>query len=386
MTGKRISSSCPFSGCILVGILIIFFLVFTITESFSADQALGPLDINIPRPGSCDLCHLELTESHYMGVNPFFDEVIRKEAVQSGIVSGDGQPDCASCHYKHGEKSGKYFLTAAYMRLSSKSRAINPHWNDYLCLSCHERQPVKDNAPLRENGNINALCNWCHASEYARADIHPVDIKPSAQIQVPDDMPLQDGVVTCSTCHDSLMQVRSVEHHNKAEINRFFLRRIVKSRTSFCFFCHIEDTFKRLNPHDQVDDQGKVMKEVCLFCHATIPDVHYRGPEKVSFLVHNPDAYCIGCHHGFTKKHPAGIDHLKIPSDKLMASLKTSIQRIGVELPLYEGRVVCATCHNPHQTGVIEFSAAATGTKRPNKLRLRPGQMQCVGCHWDKKR
>jgi len=105
----------------------------------------------------------------------------------------------------------------------------------------------------------------------------------------------------------------------------------------------------------------------------------------VSFLVQNPDAYCIGCHHGFSRNHPAGIDHLKIPSEKILASLNTSIQRIGVELPLYNERVVCATCHNPHSSGVIRYSAAATGTERKNKLRLMPGRMQCVGCHWDKR-
>ena len=334
---------------------------------------------------SCDLCHNELTDSHYTGTDPFLDANIHEEAVQSGIVPDNGQPACTSCHTHHDKTNGKYRLTAAYIKLSSKSRAIDPHWNNYHCLSCHVREPVKSDAPLQENGDINALCNRCHSSEYARSDIHPVGIKPSQLIRVPAGMPLQDGILTCATCHDSFMQVGGVEHHNKAEINIFFLRGNVKSRTPFCFLCHLEETYKRLNPHEQLDDQGEVREETCLFCHATIPDIHYLGPEKVSFIVQDPDAYCIGCHHGFAKNHPAGINHMTVPSDKIMAALNTSIQRIGVELPLYKGRIVCATCHNPHQTGVIKFSSAATGTKRENKLRLMPGRMQCIGCHWDKR-
>lgn len=346
------------------------------------DQQLDTPDSQMQ--ASCDLCHGELADSHYWGSNPFLDVIVREEAEKKGILAGNGNPDCTSCHEYHVETDGKALLSVPYMTLCSVSRSINPHWSDTHCLSCHERDPVKGDAPLRHNGSVNDLCNHCHRSEYARSDIHPVEIKPSQNVKIPVDMPLQDEFLTCTTCHDPFMQAGCVKERDKKEKNRFFLRGKEKSRISFCFLCHLEETYKRLNPHEQVDKEGEIKEETCLFCHASIPDVHYLGPEKVTFIVKNPDTYCIGCHHGFTKKHPAGVDHLRTPSNRIMPAMKTSIQRINVELPLYKGKIVCATCHNPHQTGVIQFSVAATGTKRGNKLRLRPGRMQCVGCHWDK--
>ncbi|MBU0962138.1 MAG: hypothetical protein KKH60_11430, partial [Proteobacteria bacterium] len=340
---------------------------------------------NLQMQASCDLCHNELEDSHYPGSNPFLDVDIRNEAIQSGLIPGNGQPVCTSCHDHHGKADGKGLLSTAFLALCSRSRSIDPHWNDYHCLSCHERQPIKGDAPLLEKGNYNALCNRCHGSAYARADIHPVGIKPSQHVRIPSNMPLENGLLTCATCHNSFMQVGCTTNENKTAVNLLFLRGKQRSRTSFCFLCHFEETYKLLNPHEQVNEQGQIKEETCLFCHSTLPDIKILGPEKVSFVVQNPDAYCIGCHHGFTRKHPAGIDHLTRPSEKILATLGTSIQRIGVELPLYKGQIVCATCHNPHETGVIKFSAAATGTKRDNKLRLMPGLMQCVGCHWDKR-
>ncbi|MBU0945773.1 MAG: hypothetical protein KJ804_02110 [Proteobacteria bacterium] len=346
-------------------------------------QQQGPPDVQMQ--ASCDLCHNELADDHYPGSDPFIDVVIREEAIQAGILPENGQPACTSCHDHHGKTDGKGLLSVAYLTLCSKSRSIDPHWSDLHCWSCHEEKPTKDDSALRHKGDSNALCNRCHASEYARSDIHPVGLKPSQHIRIPKYMPLEDGLLTCTTCHDSRLQAGCVKKVRRAKTNVLFLRGKLKSRTSFCFLCHIEESYKLLNPHEQVNEQGEIQEITCLFCHSSIPDVQVLGPGKVGFVVQNPDAYCIGCHHGFVRKHPAGIDHLRVPSPKILATLKTSIQRIGVELPLYKGKVVCATCHNPHQTGVIKFSAAATGTKRDNKLRLMPGIMQCVGCHWDKR-
>jgi hypothetical protein len=384
MTEKRNSSSIILSRYLLLTISILLFPLFTASKGFPTEKESQEYPPDLLMQASCDLCHSELADSHYPGSNPFLDLDIREEAIQSGILPDNGQPACTSCHEHHGETDGKGPLRAAYTTLCSKSRSIDPHWNDLHCLSCHEQEPIKGDAPLREKGNSNALCNRCHASAYARSDIHPVGIKPSQHIRIPNDMPLEDGLLTCTTCHDSLLQTACLKKENMAETNILFLRGKQKSRTSFCFLCHFEETYKLLNPHDQMNDQGEIQEETCLFCHSSIPDLQSPEPEPVRFVVQNPDAFCIGCHHGFLRKHPAGVDHLMTPSAKTASAIKTSIKRIGVDLPLYKGKIVCATCHNPHQTGVIKSSVAATGTKRKNKLRLMPGLMQCVGCHWDK--
>jgi predicted CXXCH cytochrome family protein len=333
---------------------------------------------------SCSLCHPNLSSAHYENVNPFLDEVIRQQAAQVGNFFIDGGEVCTSCHDPHRENNGRYMLRGDYVELSKDSRSLDPHWKDFLCLSCHSGKPEKSNAQLREDGDRNKLCNRCHGSEYARPDIHPVGIIPSQHIRVPAGMPLQNGKLSCETCHNTLLQMGRPKKYNPSDKNSHFLRRNQISRLSFCFLCHTEETYKRLNPHNQLNAQGEIQEETCLFCHASIPDVNFIGPEKVSFKVYNPDEYCIGCHHGFTVNHPAGVHHLVKPPAKILAAIQTSVQRIGVELPLFKGLIVCATCHNPHQAGVIKIAAAATGTKRENKLRLKPGRRQCTGCHWDK--
>jgi len=335
---------------------------------------------------ACNLCHPNLSGQHFRGMNPFIDLVIRRQAEQEGFLATDGRPVCTSCHEPHPREEGIYFLKGAYLSWCGDSRSVNPHWNNFLCLSCHTTKPLAGTAPrLREEGDRNKICNRCHHSDYARTDIHPVGIPPSEHIQIPADMPLQKGTLTCDTCHDPLLQMgSSMRESDPAHLNPHFLRKKSVPRNAFCFLCHIEETYKRLNPHIQLDAEGIIREENCLFCHATIPDVRFIGPEKVSFIVQNPNEYCVGCHHGFTGNHPAGVKHLVKPSVKIMKAIKTSVQRIGVELPLFRGEIVCATCHNPHQTGVIKIAAAATGTQRENKLRLKPGRRQCTGCHWDK--
>ncbi|MDW7772998.1 MAG: cytochrome c3 family protein [Desulfobulbaceae bacterium] len=345
----------------------------------------GPAAPDLLMQAACNLCHPNYPSSHFTDSNPFIDMIIRERAEQAGIFLADNQEEvCTTCHDPHAEKTGKNNLRSDYLELCRDSRSLNPHWNDYLCLSCHLEQPVKGNAPLRENGDKNLVCNRCHHSEYAQPDIHPVDVVPSEHIRVPADMPLEDKKLTCETCHDSCLQMGSRRMSYMRKTNPNFLRKIQVTRNTYCFLCHLEEAYKRLNPHKQLTEQGEIVEETCLFCHASIPDVRFIGPEKVSFIIHNPDEYCVGCHHGFTDNHPAGVNHLVEPSDKIMAAIQTSVERVGVELPLFNKKIVCATCHNPHEEGVIKISAAATGAERENKLRLMPGRRQCTGCHWDK--
>jgi predicted CXXCH cytochrome family protein len=336
---------------------------------------------------ACLLCHSNLTDAHFAGANPFIDAAIRERADEAGIFFADGWEVCTTCHNPHGGKNERYLLRNDYLALCEDSRALNPHWNNYLCKSCHREAPVKGHAPLREEGDKVNLCNRCHHSGYARPDIHPVGVIPSQHIRIPENLPLQDGKLSCETCHDSLLQMGTRRSEDAGPANPNFLRSGQGPRNAFCFLCHIEETYKRLNPHNQLNEQGKIVEKTCLFCHASIPDVSFIGPEKVSFIVLDPNEYCIGCHPGFTSKHPAGVDHLIEPSKKIMVAIQTSVQRIGVELPLFKGKIFCATCHNPHQEGVIKIAAAATGTKLDNKLRLKPGRNQsaeCIGCHFDK--
>jgi predicted CXXCH cytochrome family protein len=334
----------------------------------------------------CTSCHNSLTSVHYLGINPFTDPLALQQYTSPEKILADDQASCIACHSPHAaENNNRYRLTKEYLRLATIARSINPHRQQPMCLSCHSTAPVAGQPNLAKDGNINALCNHCHASGFARKEIHPVGIIPSKHIRIPPDMPLQNGLLTCETCHQSSLQpgnpCQSVA--DKKE-NKRFLRGGKLSRSDFCFLCHIEETYKRLNAHLQLDEQGQIKEKTCLFCHATRPDINILGLNQVVFLVDDINVPCMGCHSGFEVKHPSGGNHLREPKGKILQGLKTAIDRIGVELPLYNGKIVCATCHNPHQDGVIKINAAAAGSQRKNKLRLLPGSLQCTGCHWDR--
>ncbi|HSG28255.1 MAG TPA: hypothetical protein VLA34_07225, partial [Candidatus Krumholzibacterium sp.] len=63
---------------------------------------------------------------------------------------------------------------------------------------------------------------------------------------------------------------------------------------------------------------------------------------------------------------------------------ETARERIGVSLPLFNERITCVTCHNPHQEGVLKVEEAAEGSTAEKRLRLKAGRWQCVGCHLEK--
>jgi len=341
-----------------------------------------------PRPLSdsdqlCRRCHAGLQNSHYSGLNPFSDPTLDRwhdrAARPADVVL------CLDCHTPHGEDGNAFLLADQYFRLCQLSRSINPHWQELMCNSCHlERFPEGKRPELLSNGDVNAICNRCHHSEFARREIHPVNIAPSPKIKVPEDMPLLDGKLTCSSCHHCALQKLAATDRTITHLNKNFLRHGSLSRVEYCFLCHIAESYRRLNPHQQLDESGKIREETCLFCHASRPDSKLTTPEQVTFLIANPVSYCVGCHPGFEHRHPSGGEHLVAPSPKILRSLSTSVARIGVALPLFDGKIVCTTCHNPHERGVIENLAAAEGAQHEHKLRLMPGRNQCTGCHWDK--
>jgi hypothetical protein len=70
-----------------------------------------------------------------------------------------------------------------------------------------------------------------------------------------------------------------------------------------------------------------------------------------------------------------------------MENMKESEKLLGIILPLnYEGKITCATCHNPHERGVIPTEkSSARGASEKFRLRV-PGQSGeiCSACHKDK--
>jgi len=155
----------------------------------------------------CTSCHNSLTSAHYFGINPFTDPLALQQYTPSDRILANNQARCIACHSPHAaESDNSYRLNKEYLQLVAIARSINPHGQQLMCLSCHSAAPVPGQSNLAENGDINALCNRCHATDFARKEIHPVGIIPSKHIQIPPNMPLQNGMLTCETCHQSSLQ------------------------------------------------------------------------------------------------------------------------------------------------------------------------------------
>jgi hypothetical protein len=40
-----------------------------------------------------------------------------------------------------------------------------------------------------------------------------------------------------------------------------------EKRVDACLSCHSKERYQAVNPHIQIDEKGKIMKDKCLYCH-----------------------------------------------------------------------------------------------------------------------
>jgi hypothetical protein len=261
----------------------------------------------------------------------------------------------------------------------SVTPTLNPHFTGKYCDECHEGTPVEGGDKLLKfGGDYTQLCS-CH--NYTPGTyIHPVEIVPSMEKmeKMADTFPLENGKISCGTCHDIYEQCKN---NPKLMINKskFFRGGPYLNRTTMCFKCHDENKYKMLDPHNQLDNEWKIIPEKCLYCHVTVPDREESTFEDVQ-LIGDLKVLCQRCH-GSLLKHPGNAFHYLIPSDKFMRRIKEMEREYQVILPLdYEGKLTCTTCHNPHERGVIPgMRKSAKGAS--DAFRHRIPKKLCTKCH-----
>jgi len=283
------------------------------------------------------------------------------------------------------------FILTITSNVSGSPSPVSPetdiHYTGKYCDVCHSGVPEegKGGAPLRYNGDYNYLCK-CHGYT-TKAYIHPVHVIPSEakRKKIPPDFPLPDGRVECITCHDIYLQCsRDIE---MKRINPRFLRGAPYiSRTSLCYRCHDEKKYRRMNPHNQLTSDGRIIVEKCLYCHVEKPDELHSTYGDVR-LVGDFAVVCYRCHMDKQRLHPINANHLRYPPQKIVDSMKESEKKFGIILPLdRQGRITCVTCHNPHDRGVIPpEKPSAQGAGEKHRLRLAgKGLPICIACHREK--
>ena len=252
----------------------------------------------------------------------------------------------------------------------------NIHYTGKYCSECHEKPPVfGGDLYLRYGGDYGLVCR-CH-TESPDVYIHPFDMVPSPEKKkrIPANFPLQNGKVTCLTCHDIYLQCQK----------RLFERHSLRGapyprRTDFCYNCHVKENYAENDPHRQLDDNHEILIRTCLICHKEKPDEKHATFKDVT-LIGDIEILCRRCHH-IAGNHSGNADHMGIiPSADGLKKIKAVEAKYHTRLPLDEnGKMTCITCHNPHEKGVIpESSPGAKGAGNPHRHRLP--ETLCQECH-----
>jgi len=330
----------------------------------------------------CDFCHGLVAIDHFRSLDPLADLELSARSEDLDLTMINGGYACFSCHDPHGELSmGQDLLKSDYLKLVAVSRNINPHWKNVMCVTCHKDKPQKGAANLLMNGDVNGLCIRCHNDQVTKAFLHPVDCEPSEKVHIPDDMPLSDGKITCQTCHKSSLQETGEEVSVALRTNSSFLRVDDYSPADFCLQCHIQEVFSKVNVHEQLTENGDIRTEMCAGCHFVLPEDD-GDPTLTTGWDMDPKVFCLLCHKKeiYTKSHPAG-PHLVEPSRDTLYTLLDAEMRIGAPLPLYEDKITCSTCHDPHQKGVLKSHTGIEVVSGKRGVRARYREILCTGCH-----
>jgi len=347
--------------------------------------------MNRPKPGEgirtlapnvqmvCNFCHNALDNRHFIALDPFTDEYLFPGGAEADIPKLNGRFTCISCHDPHAGGGRTKLLRASYLQLAGISRKVNPHWKNVMCISCHEGEPAKGDPRLKEGGDVIRLCYRCHAFKYSRADIHPINCSPSRNVSLPEDMPLREGRLTCATCHDSSLQEGGERPGSARKKNPKFLRGGFSNRSEFCSRCHPRRLMGKLNPHEQRDAAGKPDRVKCLFCHSSFPEGQAGWVVRRQFDDDMVNDLCLLCHaQRYQDEHPMA-PHFVEPSRAIERAMATSEERIGVSFPRVGERIVCITCHDPHQRVQNKGVAGSGAGEMPGRLRV--GSEICAGCH-----
>lgn len=231
-------------------------------------------------------------------------------------------------------------------------------------------------ANCQDDSGTGDGCLTCHSDH--KRNHHPINFTPPQSELVHVDtskFPLFEGKIQCFTCHTAYAAY--------PVINKKLLRGgpYADSR-QLCFQCHYKDKYSEIDVHLMQEKTGELRiiqeKLVCTFCHPqeinnlyTTETVEFKA--DISFL-------CLRCHPEMSSPH-IRLHFNMVPSEKAKTKIKAFEKKYKVIFPLVtRGRITCATCHNPHQKGVLVDERAMAGADSQYRLRVEK-TLLCYGCH-----
>ena len=195
---------------------------------------------------------------------------------------------------------------------------------------------------------------------------HLFDVEPSEEISIPDTFPLNKSKqIDCQTCHG----IKDMEDQDFEKIDKqdddFFREGPYETMTDFCYRCHDTKQYQRDNIHKMLDADGEIIKNTCLYCHEeTLGPEEDNKPEELKLRL-PPQNICYGCH--LYTPHFNALSHQQKPDEDMNKRISRYEQDHKIILPLSDdGKVMCITCHSPHQIDVISRQKPA-GKQVDNK-------------------
>lgn len=285
--------------------------------------------------------------------------------------------------------------------------APNPHWNREDCFVCHERAADGSAKPIPP-AQVDALCWSCHDGRRAHKEVHPVGRTFATQgVVQPPGWPAPGGVLSCMTCHN--FGPGHARGGPRPTVNAWMLRDYTGgSLTEWCAKCHVTSpAHKPFNPHEMITETGEVNLRNCVLCHRVSEGFDRQARLGKPDLVTEEISLCARCHtrhvDWFTPGHmgrtvpPSMRAYMLAREDAGMQGRLTPEQiepyagspREPRRLPLgLDDRVVCSTCHNPHQAGLfppetdLGMGAMKVRGSEHEPLNMRGlGRGICRGCH-----
>jgi len=316
----------------------------------------------------CKLCHPAVA-MHRLPEGESMERL--RKAIRSKALPGRGDdPLCTTCHKIH---DSTYSMRQAVAQVLWEGKVPNPHRGRMFCFACHPGR-IREGEEVRfTRGSDNIrMCNDCHEKPGVRKAPHVVNVASSEGTWRMDYLgyPLNQGKLSCSTCHDE------ASHGKPDPANPKFLRGgPYPDQDRFCQRCHLQEKESFNNPHHQVDGFGRIIRKSCRFCHQKDPDPARRTPENLE-MVGEDAVICSGCHRG--RAHPEVEHNRPLKADKA-ARKEEYERRHQVLLPLSaDGKVTCSTCHNPHGKGVLKNES---GVGAGSRWRVPDFREVCAPCH-----
>ena len=271
--------------------------------------------------------------------------------------------------------------------------AANPHWRPDGCTACHAVE--QENMKTVPSDQVDLICLTCHDGVRARREPHPIGRSfAGEQVRRPEFWPTPGGLLSCITCHDVLQGCNPAAR--RPAVNSAMLRVKRADAPTVCNECHIAERHQQYKPHAMLRDTAAATTQSCMFCHKQeMPAGSKAARSGDSLLKTDEITLCGQCHKQHVDFFTPGHIGATVTPPILENMLKTD-ERLRLShgrtdpfaLPLSDGKLVCSTCHNPHQAGVfLESNVLGLGAMSLDPaqsggfaLRVKGGQL-CLSCH-----